>query len=276
MPRGSRVAGAVAALAACAGIAASACATSRPGEPGGYDGDARLDVTEGKPGGGLAFRLTTSTAATPERPARLLVWLHPSGGSFNSEVEALAPDLAERGYALLVVTEGPFDSWRGADVGRLVRGTLPAVAAMPCLDARHPVLLGFSAGGQVALLLWRQDPRWMGGLALVAAQPVVPGEGGVAVPLEPPPGSAATPILVFIGAEESGVVRWREAAPRWRGAGVPLTVREVAGRGHEWLLDGAERQALLGWLERLPAPVVDPDRPAVSPPASTASTGSAG
>jgi tetratricopeptide (TPR) repeat protein len=89
-------------------------------------------VYEGKAGGGFRYRLrmagkaapATGTATAPAPAAggptaagakqRLVVWLHPSGGSMNNVAEALAPMLQRHGLALVVFEGKNFAGWLGS------------------------------------------------------------------------------------------------------------------------------------------------------------------
>ena len=137
--------------------------------PAGIEG---VLTKEGRPEDGLRWRLRLPADATAKKPARLIVWLHPSGGSMNRQVEALSPRFAEKGFALLVLTQKQWVGWTQADATRLLDGTLPDVGALPEVDPRRPILLGFSAGGQMAIEMWMKDPGRYGGLLLDAAYPI--------------------------------------------------------------------------------------------------------
>src|SRR4051812_20744760 len=130
---------------------------------------------EGQPDDGLRWRLRLSPQATAAHPHRLVVWLHPSGGSANQLVEALAPALAERGFALAVFTQKQFLYWSEPEMNRVV-ATIRALGAVEGLDTAKPILMGFGAGGQAALELWHLTPEAWGGLVLDAAYPVAIGE----------------------------------------------------------------------------------------------------
>jgi len=196
---------------------------------------------------------------------RLAVWLHPSGGSsFNKAAEALAPTLLTHGFALLLPIDKDFDGWTYEDAGKLLGGTLPDAGTIDGIDVHRPLLIGFSAGGQVALEFWMTKPELYGGLVLDAAHPAEERDGK-AVVYAPPKGDAArqVPILAFVGEKDPLEYVWRAAEEPWRGAGVPLTVRFVKGRGHEWLFGEEEIRELDAWLEENVAPA----RPqAVAPP----------
>lgn len=222
---------------------------------------------EDLPPGGLRYRLRLSEQATKNKPHRLVVWLHPSGGSGNDAAERLAPALARQGYALLVLTRKSFVGWSEADARKLLDKTLPHVARVEGLEARRPLILGYSAGGQMALELWREDPGRFGGLILDAAYPIDMEQyarGEVAVmPLPEGPAVKTTPIFVLVGAEDGGSKLWNSAATAWREAEVPLKLHIVPKGRHQWLF-GKEQVALLEtWLAgvakgQLPAGANDP------------------
>jgi pimeloyl-ACP methyl ester carboxylesterase len=223
---------------------------------GDYDRGAEMPgvrTVEGFPEGGLRFRLRMPPGAMAERPCRLVVWLHPAGGAMNDTVEGLVPMLHERGWALLVFTQKNFAYWTEGD-GRRLRRTLPEVAKVPGLDARRPVLFGYSAGGQMALELYRDKPGDFGGLVLDAAYPIRT-EGG-RITLAAPPADAAAkdvPIYALVGTRDGGSVLWNRAETSWREAGVPLSVEYVAGKGHAWLVGKAQAARIGSWLAAVAA-----------------------
>lgn len=239
----------LAALLLCLG---AACASS-PAVPGAT---APLGVRlhTGAPEGGLPYRLFLSEEATAQKPHRLLVWLHPSGGDGLGLVEPLAADFARRGFALLTLHQKDFSGWKGAEANGLMLRVVPDAARVPGVDARRPVLLGFSAGAQMALELWASRPDSFGGLVMMAGSPRF-SRGDESSPPSGP-AYARVPLLVLIGeGDGEGPTLWRRAAEAWTAVGVPLQVDVVSGRGHEWLLAGADEQArVLQWLGVLPAP----------------------
>src|SRR5205814_972038 len=74
---------------------------------------------EGAPDGGLRYRLRLSPTASKEKPSRLMIWMHPSGGSMNAAVEALAPRFNKDGFALLVFTRKNFVGWSSDDSAKI-------------------------------------------------------------------------------------------------------------------------------------------------------------
>ncbi len=219
-----------------------------------------LRSVEGKPANGLRWRLRLGQNATVAKPHRLVVWLHPSGGSMNATVEPLAKDLADRGFSLLVVTAKNWTGWSERDAKRLLDGTLKDVVKVEGLDARRPLLLGFSAGGQMALVLWAKDPALWGGLVLDAAYPIdmdayrASGPGPDSM-LKLPEGDAKkeTPFFVLVGEADPGQMAWRSVETAWREAGVPLTVTYVPEGRHEWLFRAEQWKALGAWLVEVAA-----------------------
>jgi predicted esterase len=230
----------------------AACA-SAPAGPGATLPPPGVRLHTGAPEGGLPYRLFVSEAATAEKPHRLLVWLHPSGGSGLGLVEPLAADFARRGFALLTLHEKDFSGWKGAEANRLMQRVVPDAARVPGVDARRPVLLGFSAGAQMALELWSARAESFGGLVLMAGSPRF-SRGDESSPPSGP-AYARVPLLALTGeGDGEGPLLWRRAGEVWPAAGVPLQVSVVSGRGHEWLLAGAAEQSLvLQWLAALPA-----------------------
>jgi predicted esterase len=221
---------------------------------GRYEPGAELPgvrTVEDLPEGGLRYRLRISPDADEKQPAKLLVWLHPSGGSMNREVEKLSAEFNARGYALLVFTQKQYNGWSDADAKALVEKTLPAVAKIKSVDATRPVLLGYSAGGQMALELYFDQPGQWGGLLLDAAYPLAV-QGGQYVLRNLPADTAAlskTPILAVVGEKDGGLAMWQKALPIWQAAGLSVQLESVPGQGHAWLLQGEVLKTALTWLE---------------------------
>jgi predicted esterase len=214
-------------------------------------------VVEGKPEGGLPYRLHLSETGSTKKQDRLVVWLHPSGGSANDVVERMAPLFLKHGFALLVVTEKQWASWTSEEGAKLMDKTLPDVAKTPGVSVAKPFLMGFSAGGQMALeFYWSDCGKW-GGLILDAAYPIDMNSyaSGKVAPhaLPKDPMIQKVPFFVLVGDQDGGAQLWKQVEPEWKQAKVPLTVRYVAGRRHEWLFGGPETDALEQWLKETAA-----------------------
>ena len=213
----------------------------------------------GSPEGGFRYRLRLGAAATKEQPHRLVVWMHPSGGSMNEQAEALAPLFARHGYAVLVLTLKNFLGWSEQDGARLMQ-TIAAAGQTEGVDASRPLLFGFSAGGQMALLLFAAQPQQWGGLILDAAYPVrqtMGADGKTQTTLLKLPENAAlkpAPWFVLVGAKDGGARVWKDNEEHFRTQyGVPLTLHIVPEKSHAWLFDGAAQEQLEQWLKDLQA-----------------------
>jgi len=232
-----------------------------------------VKTIEGSPEGGLRWRLHMNPGPTT-RPDRLIIWLHPSGGSMNGTVEPLATEFVKRGYALLVPTAKDWRGWSDVDSRKLLDRTLPDVAKVKGVNVDRPILFGFSAGGQLAIILWRQSPEKYGGLVLDAAYPVVPDatKGGYAL-LSPPASPAVKdcPFFVLVGDQDGGANAWRLAEEPFSKAGVPVVVHYIPGQGHAWLFGGAQRDKLYAWLSDIAAGR-KPGEPVESPPGNAPTT----
>jgi predicted esterase len=214
-----------------------------------------VKTIEGNPIDGLRYRLRMSKTATADKPDRLVIWLHPSGGSLDDTVEALAPRLAQHHFALLVFTQKNYRDWSNADVSRMVQSMREA-GKVPGINATKPILLGFSMGGQVALQIYMQAPGFFGGMAITAAYPINASQQPSPIFAAPPnsPAVKTHPILALVGGNDPNVGLWTRVSPAWKTAGAPLTYTIVPGRAHEWLFDNADRQKmLLDWLDAVNA-----------------------
>jgi len=220
-----------------------------PGKP--MDG---ITTVEGDPATGLRWRLRMGKDATAAKPERLVVWLHPSGGSANAIVEPLATDLTHHGFALAVFTQKQFLSWTPEEMNKIWESVLD-IGKQAGVDARKPVLMGFSAGGQAALECWSGQPDWWSALLLDAAYPIdinsVKGNQVSALPLTPAMRAANTPILALVGGTDGGSQLWQAIAPAWVKVGQPVELHVVPGKGHEFLFSGEEWKATLKFLDAL-------------------------
>jgi len=228
-----------------------------------------------QPKGGLWYRLRMSPDATKDKPNKLIIWLHPSGGLANTLVEPMSQMFLKHGYALAVFIKKNAGGWSTDDANMLMNKTLPDMAAIDGLDASKPILMGFSAGGQMALMLYCDSPGKFGGLIVDAAYPVIPTpQGYEAMKLPDKPEIADVPILAVVGLADGGSKVWQKVEPKWLEKKVPLTVIYVPGAPHAWLLSErfpSERKVLDKWLEAVAAGKKPASQPA-SLPASQPST----
>jgi predicted esterase len=222
------------------------------------------------PEGGLKYRLHVPNDATTEKPKRLIVWLHPSGASMNLQVAEHVQDWMKAGYAVLLPTQKRWNGWTDAEATKLLDKSLPDAATVPGVDAKRPVLVGFSAGAQMALLFWSKDPARFGGLMLDAGYPIdmEAYQRGERKLIDPPAGDAATktPIFVLVGDADPGHMAWRQMEGQWKTAGVPLVVHYVPQGHHEWLLRGKMVDAFDEWLADVAAGKLPGRAEAPAPP----------
>ena len=206
-------------------------------------------TVEGFPEGGLRWRVRMGPEATKDKPNRLVVWLHPAGSSMNKQVEALAPALVKRGFALMVFTHRTFAMWGGDDADRMAKA-LEDAGKTEGLDAARPILLGVGAGGQMALELWSKTPGAYGGLVLCSAYPVRRA-GGVTLGNVPIPVEEAvkkTPILAFLGEKDSAVRFWKQQQAPLMISGVPLTIKYVPAKTTLPFLEEPQLAIMYPWL----------------------------
>ena len=233
--------------------------TTGPPDRSKADGPPGIRTVEASPSGGLAYRLFMSATATPETPNRLIVWLHPSGGLMLDTIEEMAPLFTRCGFAVVAATDKAVDGWSDRDIGKLMNVTLRNVGKIPGVDARYPILMGFSGGGQAALALWLARPSRFGGVIVDAAYPVqfIDGKG---VPADLPADDAVkrVPFFVVVGELDHVVSIWQQVEKPWRDAGVPLTVHYIPGKGHEWMFDEQVTARLEEWLKGIPARAAAP------------------
>lgn len=239
------------------------------GKRGGWEKGAEIEgvkTIEDLPEGGLRYRVRMSPYATPGKPNRLVVWLHPSGGSMNKTAEGLSKFFNKHGFALLVLTRKQWTGWDGREMNMLVRNTLPEVGKIPGIDAGRPIFMGFSAGGQAALVQWGADPAAVGGLILDAAYPIdLEAFGRGQTKVMPLPGNEAikkVPMFVLVGDQDGGAKVWKKCEDDWRKAGVPITIEYVAGGRHQWLFGKSQLDTLGKWLEEVAADKLPSDKPA--------------
>ncbi len=243
-----------------ADLVAKTVENDKKAELGTYDAGVEVPGVKSvdrAPEGGLKYRLLVPDDATAAKPKRLIVWLHPSGGSMNNTIEGHAPQWLKAGFAVLLPTQKRWRGWTDADAAKLLDKSLPDAASVPGIDVKRPILMGFSAGGQMALMSWAKDPSRFGGLVLDAAYPidVEAYQRGEQKMIDPPAGDAATktPVFVLVGTADQGHMAWKFAEPNWKAAGVPLVVNYVEKGKHEWLLRAELNVTLDKWLEDVAA-----------------------
>jgi dienelactone hydrolase len=211
-------------------------------------------IVEGKVSGGFHYRVRMSPEANSENPHRLVVWMHPSGGSMNSHVEGMAKSFLDNDLALVVFTKKNFAGWTGDDAIKAMQ-TVSKLGQIEGIDPNRPILFGYSAGGQMALALWSRAPEKLSGLILDAAYPLDMAayqKGKVKIMDLPEDANSlqACPMMVLVGTRDGGAAVWKKAQPQWEDK-LPLEMIYVEGKPHTWLFGKEQIAAMEGWLKEV-------------------------
>ena len=207
---------------------------------------------------GMGYRVLLPPVLSAQRP-RIAVWLHPAGSAGTDLVEPLAPLLARHGFALLVPQDKDFRGWTSKEIVELFGAVLPEASARYGLSPEQPLLIGYSAGAQMALHLWHPAPEKWAGLVLVAGAPLLTSVSSaeeISFSASESWRYAGTPILSIAGERDPGAAKWRSALERWKTAGVPLDFRQVPNVDHQWCVGAFEVERLDRWLDGIAAPAV--------------------
>lgn len=232
-----------------------------------------MALIERSPDGGIPYRISRPATRASGPPCGLVVWLHPAGRAFDEAAESLAPVFHARGLALMLPDHKDRKGWSGEDGMKLLGSSLPDAGRQPGVDASRPILFGFSGGGQLAMTLWHAKPGAWGGVIVDAAYPLDE-VNGKQMAMDPPsdPRARFTPLFVLVGDKDPVSKSWSDVESAWRAAGIPLTIRRVPDKGHEWLFGEAEIAALADWMKGLTsascqavAPPQEEPAPAVHP-----------
>ncbi len=218
-----------------------------------------VKTVEGQPEDGFRWRVRMSPDATAEKPQKLIVWLHPSDGSFNELVEAMAPSLVKAGYALLVPTQKKFGDWTADDVTMLFGPTLKDAGKTEGIDAESVLIMGYHGGAQAALTIHRKLPKNLDGCIIISGFPIVLTGQSQASVLAAPQGERVDdiPMIVFLNKSNQFSKVWEACEKQWKQAGVPLTVNYVempplSGESKsDWPMNIEQVQVLSDWLEGL-------------------------
>jgi alpha-beta hydrolase superfamily lysophospholipase len=159
-----------------------------------------------------------------------LVLLHGGAGRPGTIIDRYTAGL-EHGCRLLALhgTEpyatGRF-GWPLEDAERVV---LSQLSAFPWLVS--PIVCGFSQGAGLAGHL-----AWTGTVDCIGTILVAPALGIRGVPI-PSPHHSAVPTYLLVGTDDWALDDVRHAANALERSGVPVTLDERAGLGHEWPVD---------------------------------------
>jgi predicted esterase len=205
-----------------------------------------VDETVGKLGG---YRLYPAKVGADEKPS-LLVWLHPAGAAANQLVVPWQPQLAELGYALMLPRTTQPNTWRREDVKALVAFIDHAVANHG-VDASKVVLLGYSAGGQVACHVAMRHADRVAGVVAMSGLPTRSLRDQRAL-MPPEKHKDSLAYFLLVGEDEARLTSASQAAQmQMLVAGFSVRVRVVQGAGHAF--HDSERGAVLEWLKTVRA-----------------------
>ncbi len=203
---------------------------------------AQVDVVEGKPEGGINYQLHTDKK---NETSRLAIWLHPSGGSMNDNAKTLIPLLAKHGFALMIPTDKSYRSWNTDEIHKVMNISVPHAQKNKNINNEKPFLIGFSAGGQIAVIHFLEHPESIGGIVANSTFPLQMGARGFSR-LAPPTGEAhkQVPFFVVLGQQERAENAWTP----WNEEGYALEQHVIENAGHQWLLSGKVLKDLSNWL----------------------------
>ncbi len=187
----------------------------------------------------------------PELPAGtktgMVVWLHGAGAAGNEKVIAeYKQPLLEAGVALLIPHTADPAQWKPNDTGRLL-DTLQAVAnASGRIDASRSVLLGFSAGGQLAFAVARARPKAIAGVVAMGAYPIVNTQRGQQLWVPPKGQENHVRYFFLVGDQDNGRLVLRRVETVWKARKVDVTLLEVPELGHAYAAD--QQKVLTPWM----------------------------
>jgi predicted esterase len=177
--------------------------------------------------------------------APLLVWLHPAGGYANQLVTRWWPDLHELGYALMLPRSKTERHW-GLNEDKTLYAYIDHAAKKHPVDPERVVLLGYSAGGQLAFHMGMTRPERLAGIVTMAAVPVKgPRDLSTALPDKKHKDSLA--YFMVLGEQERGAVRIAQRAQlELLADGFSAVLHVIEGAGHTF--HEAEKKNILAWL----------------------------
>jgi pimeloyl-ACP methyl ester carboxylesterase len=183
------------------------------------------------------------------KKAALLMWLHPAGAEANQLITPWQPQLAELGYALMV-PQFKTPNWQGKHVDRVIELADHAIKKHP-IDASKIVLLGYSAGGQVACAVAMKHPKRVAGVVTMSGLPTVALRDRR--PLMPEKEfKDAVAYFWLVGEEEWQLESLSKGAQmEMVAAGFSVRLRIVSKAGHAF--HDSERQVVLDWLKTVRA-----------------------
>jgi predicted esterase len=200
-----------------------------------------------EPEGGYTLYLPRQQAG---RKPPLLVWLHPAGAERNQLATRWWPELSEMGWALMLPESKTPKNW-GMDEDKTVLRHIEAAAKKHEVDAGKVVLLGFSAGGQMAFYTAWKHPERIAGVVTMSAVPVKSARD-LSAPIPAKEHAASLAYFMVVGEQEELATRIATCAQLelvCEGFSARLQIVKEAGHAfHE-----SEKKDVLAWLDEVAA-----------------------
>lgn len=187
-----------------------------------------------------------------DRKAAMVVWLHGQGQSGDEKVLAeYKQPLLEAGIALLIPHTKDPGIWEANDTGRLV-DTLKAVAkASGRIDPKRTILMGYSAGGQLAFALARALPQQVAGVVVMSALPMVNTGGRQQLWVPDAKLKDSMRFFLIVGDQEDTRVAMRRVEAVYRARGLSVALKEMPDVGHSYA--AGLQDVLAPWMKSVAA-----------------------
>ncbi len=182
--------------------------------------------------------------------AALLVWLHPAGGEGNELVTGWWPELHELGYALMLPKSKSTRFWE-LDEDKTILAYIDHAAETHGVDAAKVVLLGYSAGGQMAFHIAVRHPGRLAGVITMSAAPVS-SASDLSVPVPPAEYKDKLAYFMVVGEKETRLKEFaRRGQLEFLADGFSAVLHVVKDAGHEF--HRTEKDNILAWLKEVKA-----------------------
>jgi len=185
----------------------------------------------------------------PQSTAPLVIWLHPAGGEGHELILKWWPALKKQGYALMLPKSVDPKSWRTNEDKSLLAYIHHAVKHHR-IDTKKVVLLGFSAGGQMAFYMGMQHAERLAGIVTMSAVPIKTMRD-LSTPLPDPKFKDSLAYLMILGERENEMAHRisKRAQMEFLANGFSAVVRVVEKGGHEF--HDSEKGRVMTWLQEV-------------------------
>jgi len=213
------------------------------------------------------YKLFAPPGAEKKKNLPLVVYLHPSGGPMLTEFQRdYLPVLTKRGCVVAVPLSKDKRQW-AVRSDTYIRSVITDVGARYSIDAKRIVLLGISAGGQVALFLADRTPKQFRAVVVVSTNPVVI-RGGKGVWFYPDRRTLkkCSYFVVCHITHGASLKFWRQVRAKLAPAGASISIIPVLGKPAHYQPPPKQLRLWLGAVlsGKQPAPIEDPQKLAVA------------